>query len=119
MSLDELSRKLEGAGNRAGSDDWKGTLGKKFFESIKELDVITDLPDADSFSSVETLLDFIETEFGKDFRSYVDTKLKRFKIDKIPEGRQSRKEVQSILESAERQEKERGKSILDRLNEKF
>lgn len=128
MSLDELARKLEEGGSKKGGEDMRYKVLMEFLTSGGNMDSKTALPNAAAFASAEYILDALEDEYAtsKGDNGYDEfhpkTKmmklLNKYKVLVPSEHGNSRQAVERMMKTLQKEDEERGKSILDRLNQK-
>ena len=118
MSLDELSRKLERGGASSQEINEIKHIMQQFF-SKQGIETKTRIPDADAWSDMETVLEWIGVEFGPKYANLVRTRMERFRINALSQTDEfmpSRDEVRDMVKNQrEKEDKMSGKSMLERL----
>ena len=117
MSLDELSRKWERGGATTQADAEIKQLAGQFFTK-SNIETKTRLPDADAYSDIDFMIHYIGAVYGKKYADLVRVRFDRFKINVLNQTDTyiaSRDEVRDILKAEKEKEKEKGMSILERL----
>lgn len=100
------------------SEEEKYKLVREYFSSGANMDSKTAIPNAAAFAAAEYLLDWIGDEYGAQYRESLNRLLTRFKVLSPSEKGKARDQVERILKGLQKEDEDRGKSLLDRLNQK-